>query len=787
MKNNIIAACCFFIMGNTLYAQNYPLDKARDLVSKMTLDEKINLVVGNGMIFMDKNMSSFSGDEGKGQIMDKVSGAAGSTYAIPRLNIPNMVLADGPAGLRIDPTRPMDRRTYYATAFPIATSLACSWNKSLVESVGKAMGNEVKEYGVDILLAPALNIHRNPLGGRNFEYYSEDPVLAGNITAAMVNGIQSNGVGTSIKHFAANNQETNRTMINTIVSERALREIYLRPFEIAVKKSQPWTVMSSYNKINGLYTSEDPQLLNTILRKEWGFQGLVTSDWFGGKDAVAQMKAGNDLLMPGSVQQKKSIADAIASGMLDVKVIDENASRILSIIMTSPSYQNYAYSNKPDLPANAKTALRAAAEGMVLLKNSKKTLPMHASVKRIALYGNASYNLFSGGSGSGDVNEAYTVSLMDGLTSNPYDNNPSYFYQIDSALLSGYQDHISIETQKQPKKKSFLDLLPPLPEMQIDVAQIEQQASINDMAIFTIGRNAGECQDRNIENDFQLSATEKTLIQNISTAFHAKGKKLVVILNIGGVIEMASWVHYADAVLLAWQSGQEAGRAIADILIGKYSPSGKLSMTFPLRYEDVPSARNFPGKNLSDQPIIGVDGIAKIYDSEVTYEEGIYVGYRYYDRFKITPAYEFGYGLSYTSFRYGKAKLSSKTFKDKLTISVEVTNTGDQDGKEVVQLYLSAPQKNTDKPLKELKSFEKTKVLQPGETQTLSFTIEPKDLASYDTKTASWIAEAGNYTVEIGSSSRDIRSTVKFSLSDTMVVEKCNRVMTPSVEINELK
>lgn len=787
MKQILLPILWVLLLLSSVNAQDFKIEKARELVNKMTLQEKINLVVGNGMIFMNRNMSSFSGDEGKGQIMDKVAGAAGSTYAIPRLNIPNMVVADGPAGLRIEPTRPLDRRTYYATAFPIATSLACSWNKQLVERVGKAMGNEVKEYGVDILLAPALNIHRNPLGGRNFEYYSEDPILAGNITAAMVNGIQSYGVGTSIKHFAANNQETNRTMINTIASERALREIYLRPFEIAVKKSQPWTVMSSYNKINGLYTSEDPALLQTILRKEWGFKGFVMSDWFGGTNAVAQMKAGNDLLMPGTVDQKKAIAEAIANGTLKEETLNENAASILRIVVNSPSYLQYDYSNKPNLDANAKTALAAAVEGMVLLKNSKKTLPFSKSVKKLALYGNASYNLFSGGSGSGDVNEAYTVSLYEGLTSNPYDIQSPLVYHIDSSLLLDYQQHISIETARQPKKKSFLELLPPLPELLLNEAQIEQQASVNDMAVFTIGRNAGECQDRNVENDFQLTETEKTLLKNISTAYHAKGKKLVVILNVGGVMETTSWDHLADAVLVAWQSGQEAGRAIADLLSGKINPSGKLSMTFPVRYEDVPSARNFPGKNLTDVPIIGVDGIAKIYDSEVIYEEDVYVGYRYYDRFNITPAYEFGYGLSYTTFRFGKPKLSAKSFNQQLTVSLEVTNTGDVAGREVVQLYLSAPQKSMYKPLKELKGFEKTKMLQPGETETITFVLDTKDLASFDAASSCWIAEKGNYTINIGASSRNILKNANFELPENIKVEQCHKVMVPKVAINELK
>jgi beta-glucosidase len=714
-----------------------------------------------------------------GETQDRVPGAAGTTYAIPRLGIPSIVVADGPAGLRIHPFRGKDSsKTYYCTAFPVGVLLASSWDTALVEKVGKAMGNEVKEYGVDILLAPALNIQRNALGGRNFEYYSEDPVVAGNIAAAMVNGIESNGVGTSIKHFAANNQETNRNLVNTILSERALREIYLKGFEIAVKKSQPWTVMSSYNKINCSYTSEEYDLLTSILRKDWGFKGLVMNDWFGGKDAVAQMKAGNDLLMPGTGMQSKAILDAIKSGSLSEKVLDENAVRIVNLILTTPVYKQFHFTNQPDLKAHALIARSAAAEGMVLLKNADKTLPLPSNIKKIAAFGNTSYDFISGGTGSGDVNEAYTISLVDGLR--------NAGYAVDEELINSYGQFIAAEKLKQPKKKFFFELSPPIMEMRAPDSLLSKKATDADVAFITLGRNAGEFQDRKKEVDYYLRPDEIELIKNVSSAFHAKNKKVIVILNRGGIVDVTAWRNNVDGILLAWQGGQEAGNAVADILSGKINPSGRLTASFPMKYEEDPSSKNFPGKNLSNEEVKGVGGFSQGYNSEVTYEEGVYVGYRFYTTFKIKPAYEFGYGLSYTDFNFSNLKLSSPVFNGRIVASVDITNKGDVAGKEVVQLYISAPAKSIDKPAEELKAFAKTGLLQPGQKETVTFNISSKDLASFITKRASWIAEPGNYTVKIGASSEDIKQTANFTLPKELVVEKDKNLLSPQVTIKEL-
>ena len=766
----------------------------KQVVAAMSVEQKAKLVTGMGMIMPgptannDKKKTDTATaelnkllpppDADDKSIPEKVPGAAGRTHGFSQFGIPITTVSDGPAGVRISPIRNNDpAKTYYATAWPVGTLLASSWDTVLVKKVGVAFGNEVKEYGIDVLLGPALNIHRNPLGGRNFEYYSEDPVVAGNITAAIVNGIESNGVGTSIKHFAGNNQETNRNSVNTIVSERAVREIYLKGFEITVKKSQPWTVMSSYNYINGTYTSESYELLTKILRKEWGFKGLVMTDWFGGKDPVAQMKAGNDLLMPGTSLQTKTIIDAVKSGALDEKILNENAERVLNYILESPSYKGYKNSDKPDLVQHANLSRAAATEGMILLRNNNSALPL-TSAKNLAVFGNTSYDIIAGGTGSGDVNKAYSVSLLQGLA--------NAGYTVEKDLKNLYETYIADAKAKRPKPKFFFELVPPVPEQHLSAELLEKEASSTNAAIITIGRNAGEGADRQVENDFNLTTVEKELIKTVSETFHAKGKKVVVVLNIGGVIETASWKEYPDAILLAWQPGMEAGNAIADVLSGKVNPSGKLATTFPVVYTDVPSAKNFPGRELNPDPNRKSNFFGGV-PAEVVYEEGIYVGYRYYNTFNVKTAYEFGYGLSYTHFKYGDLKLSSAVFNDKLTVSVTITNTGTVAGKEVVQLYISAPGKIADKPNEELKGFAKTNMLQPGQSQTIHFTINTSELASFDTKSAAWIAESGKYQVKIGASSLDIKQTASFNLSKEILVQKVSNQLVPKVQINELK
>lgn len=726
-------------------------DPVKAVVAAMTLEEKALMVIGGGR---NAAPSAFTDGSMIGQTDFRVPGAAGMTNAIPRLGIPSMVLADGPAGVRIDVKRKNDDHRYYATAFPSSTTLASTWNPEVVYRLGQAFGNEVKEFGADIILAPGVNIHRNPLNGRNFEYYSEDPVVSGQMGAAIINGLQSSGIGTSIKHFAANNQETSRASVDARIDERALREIYLKSFEIAIKASQPWTVMSSYNLINGTHTSERADLMNTILREEWGFKGYVMTDW-GGRayKLYDQMRAGNEMIMPGNNKQIKRIIAGVGRDSLDIKVLDRNVERILNIILKSPSFKNYRFSNTPDLKASAKISREAATEGMVLLENRGQALPLVVGTKKIALLGNISYATIAGGMGSGDVNKAYTISVDKGLT--------NAGYQLDNKLTEAYRPYAS-------NWRNWSKELP------ISEEELARAASECDVAIMTIGRNSGEAKDRDLDSNYHVKPSEINLISRASAAFHKQGKKLVLVLNLCGVIDTKGLKDMADAILLAWQPGQEAGDAVADILSGKVNPSGKLASTFAQNYADVPSSKNFPGTPKNDP-------------SQVIYQEGIYVGYRYYDTFNIPVSYEFGYGLSYTTFNISGLKLSANVIKDKVSASVKVTNTGKVAGKEVVQAYISAPARTIDKPKQELKAFVKTKLLQPGEPQVVHFDIPLAQLASFYNERNAWVADRGDYQLRIGTSSKKIVQTAKFTLPETVITEKVHSVLHPQAAIEVYK
>jgi len=747
-----------------------------EVVKAMTLEEKAQLMVGGGN-------DGFVGSGSRMGHQEKiVAGAAGITCAIERLGIPATVMTDGPAGVHIDPVRKGSNKQYHATGFPIGTCLASSWNPQLMEQVGKAIGNETLEYGCDVILGPGMNIHRNPLCGRNFEYYSEDPLMTGVMATAYVKGVQSQGVGVSAKHFAVNSQENDRTRVDERLSQRALREIYLRGFEMMVKESRPWTVMSAYNKINGTYCQMNRELLTTILRDEWGFEGLVETDWIGRRadlPTTAEAAAGNDLFTPGYPAQVDDIVKGVKSGELSMEDVDRSVKRILEYIVKTPRFKGYKYSDAPDLKAHAQVTRQSAAEGMVLLKNKNNTLPIKG-LKRVALFGVNSYDFLSGGLGSGCVNVPYVVDMVQGLK--------NIGVETTQQLTEIYRNYVAYAKAKLKADKIpamwFLDQgQPKLDEIEITERCVEHELPEADAAIITIGRQAGEGMDRTME-EFNLSEDERNMIFRVSDAFRAVGKPVIVILNSGSVMETASWRDRADAILVAWQPGEEGGNSVADILTGRVNPSGKLTMTWPLACTDHPSTKNFPQEidmytyrdmETNGRPIAGVN-----YSN---HEEDIYVGYRYFDTFDRETAYPFGYGLSYTTFGY--SKLTAATKGNRVEVSVTVKNTGNTAGKEVAQIYVKAPKGSIEKPVHELKAFAKTRLLKPGESETLKMTIRQEDLASFDENASRWLTQAGTYTIEAGASSRDIRATTTVNVGE--YTQQVNDVLRPQAPLQLLK
>ena len=750
-----------------------------EVIKAMTLEEKAKLLVGGA--------NNFFGDQAVvGGEADLVAGAAGTSPAIPRLGIPATVLTDGPAGVRIDPTRKGTDKTYYATAFPIGSCLASTWNTELVGKVGEAIGNETKEYRCDVILGPGMNLHRNPLCGRNFEYYSEDPLLTGKIAAAYINGVQSQGAGVSAKHFAVNSQETDRTAVDEQVSQRAAREIYLRGFEIAVRESDPWTIMASYNQINGQYSMGNRDLLTSILRDDWGFKGIVMTDWIGirqGLETITEVQAGNDLMEPGQPAQVKEIVEGVKSGKLDIADVDRNVRRMLEYIVKTPSFKQYPASNNPDFKAHAAITRQSAAEGIVLLKNNGSLPWSTQKIKTVALFGENSYDFLSGGTGSGCVHPPYVVDMLQGLENAGIKSSKTL-----TDIYRKYIDYarVKFQAERHPAKWFQTEMMgqQKYPEIGLAPIAINKEVEAADAAIITIGRQAGEGIDRDIDTEFNLIPEERALITDVCNAFHAAGKPVVVIINSGSVIETASWSGYPDAILCAWQPGMEGGNSVADLLTGKVNPSGKLTMTWPIAATDHHSTRNFPGSidDYSFQMMVGnkmpIPGHAY-----TKHEEDIYVGYRYFDTFNKEVAYPFGYGLSYTTFAYSKPTV--KVNGDFVTVTVTVKNTGAVAGKEVAQVYVTAPKGSIEKPAQELKAFAKTRELQPGEQQVLTMQIPVRMLASFDEAGSQWLTEAGQYTFKIGASSRDIRCTATAKVGQ--YTEKTTNALAPKVKLNLLK
>jgi beta-glucosidase len=743
----------------------YYRNLAEGMVQKMTPEERLGMLVGPGYVFA--NGAFVANKDALNNLKSDVPGSVGYINGVYNaesgLDIAASKLADGPAGVRITPTRDGEAGTFYGTAFPVGTLLASTWDAALVKQVGAAIGNEIKEYGLDVWLAPGMNIQRDPLNGRNFEYFSEDPLVSGVMGAAEVAGAQAQGVGTTIKHFIANNAETSRSIVDNIISPRAIREIYLRGFQYAEEHANPWAVMTAMNKVNGTYTGQWADLNTAVLRGEWGFEGFVMSDWWSGDGSYAAMiKSGNDLIEPGGPALPYGYGDALtglqeayAAGDLSADTIAQGAVRILTQVLKMPSNQGYVAGNAPDLDGHARLSRQAASDGMVLLKNSQASLPLTKGSK-VASFGITQINTLKGGAGSGDVNAAHTVNMVDGLAQQ---------FVVDAGLKEFYRSFF--EANKTSSDFGGISTVVSCPEPALSPSDIGAYAASNDVAVITLGRNSMQGVDRqNLKGDYQLSDVEQSLIDDVAAAFHGQGKKVVVVLNISGVMDTSAWQDKVDGILLAYMPGQEAGNAVADLLSGAVNPSGKLTQTFPLSYTDVPSSKGFPGTD--------TDGDGTI-DTHY-YNEGIYVGYRYYATFGKGVSYPFGYGLSYTSFDYKNTAITANNLTEqggKLSLTTTVYNSGDLPGKEAAQVYVAAPAGTLGKPAIELKAFAKTGLLAAGASETLSFEIPATWLASFDNLNSEWVIEPGTYKLYVAPSSEvSAIEPLTFTLASRLVVSK---------------
>ncbi|MFC1922579.1 glycoside hydrolase family 3 C-terminal domain-containing protein, partial [Chloroflexota bacterium] len=633
------------------------------------------------------------------------------------LGIPEMSVADGPHGVRrVENVQEFVSNSLPATCFPTATSMASTWDVELIQKLGEAIAEECIALKVDVVLGPGANMKRTPLCGRNFEYYSEDPYLAGEMAVSFIKGVQSKGVGTSLKHFAANNQEYQRSTINSEIDERTFREIYLPAFEAAVKQAKPWTVMCSYNKINGTYAAENYKLLTEILRDEWGYEGFVVSDWGAVHDRVEALEAGLDLEMPGPRERRvKGVIDAVRSGQLDESVLDAAVRRILEIVFKA------AETNKGgsfDADGHHALARRVAGEGMVLLKNNG-ILPFK-NHKHIAVIGRAAKEAHYQGGGSSHIKPTQL--------DNPYEELQKMAGDTELSYAEGYLDEDSFD-------QALID-------------EASKNASSADVALLYLSLPATKESEGYDRPDLDLTSHQVALIKAVT----AVQPNTIVILNNGAPVVMSEWIDGTAAVLEAWMMGQAGGGAIADVLFGKVNPSGKLPETFPQKLIDTPAYINYPGEN-----------------GAVRYGEGIFIGYRYYEAKDVPTQFPFGYGLSYTTFDYQDPKVSSPSFRDVdgLTVSVDVTNTGKMAGKEVVQVYVKDHKSRLVRPPKELKGFAKVE-LEPGETKTVTLSLDLRAFAYYHPAYRQWITEDGEFDILIGASSSDIRCTNTVTLQSTL-------------------
>ena len=642
------------------------------------------------------------------------------TRAVERLGIPSIMVSDGPHGLRIqvgdgdhlgiDASRP-------ATCFPPAVTIASTWDVQAARRVGEAIGAEARVGGLAVVLGPGINIKRSPLCGRNFEYFSEDPLVAGELASAMVDGLQSHGVGASLKHFAVNSQETDRLRVSAEVDERTLREIYLAAFERVVTAAKPWTVMCSYNRINGVYASQDPWLLTEVLRNEWGFDGLVVSDWGAVNDCVAAVRSGLDLEMPstGGISAA-TLAGAVANGSLDEAVLDVAVTRLLGLI--GRALPGIDTGGSFDVDAHHMVARTVAADGAVLLKNNNDILPLdlHAG-QRLAIVGEFARTPRYQGAGSSQVNptrldnalDALRVGVADGVT-------------VDFAagfLIDGASN--AIETDK------------PVSALVDEAVACAEGA---DAVVVFLGLPAGEESEGFDRTHLDLPADQVALLAAVAQV----NPRVVVVLANGGLVVTDDWEADAAAILECWLGGQAGGGAVADVLLGVVNPSGKLAETIPLRLADTPAYLNFPGE-----------------DRVVRHGEGIFVGYRGYDMLERDVAYPFGFGLSYTSFDYRDLTVRVVDWGDDLVeVTASIVNVGDVAGAEVVQVYVAAPDSTTPRPIRELKAFAKVH-LEPGASQQVQFCLTRRDLSTWSPRLGGWRFEPGRYEIAVAASSRDPR------------------------------
>lgn len=607
---------------------------------------------------------------------------------------------------------------YEAVCYPSGASLASTWDTELIEEMGEALGDECRYFKVNLLLAPGINIKRSPLGGRGYEYYSEDPYLTGKVAESFIKGVQKTGTGTSIKHFAANNAETLRINMSSDVDERALREIYLAPFEIGVKNAKPWTVMSSYNKVNGVQMAENRELLTDILRDEWGFNGVVVSDWGGVKDRIKALEAGNDLDMPENQRSNQSVVDAVRRGILSEAVLDQSVERILELVFKAKEQERFT--DDMDFESHRNLSRKVAEESVVLLKNEKGLLPItKEKYKKVAVIGAFAREPRYQGGGCTLVNPI--------RISRPYE---------EMEKLAGKNIELTYAKGYELKDETSDEL----------IHEAEEAAREADIAVIFGGLWVAYDREGFDRKHLEIDSSHIRLIEAVSRV----QKRVVVVLSNGDAVVMSPWLDHVGAVVEQFLVGETVGEALARVLFGEVNPSGKLPVTFPKRLEDTSAYPYFPGEC-----------------SHHVYGEGIFVGYRYFDKKKIEPLFPFGYGISYTTFQYSAIRADRSQMKDTdtVTVSVDVTNTGCVKGKEIVQIYVSDEKSRLKRPEKELKAFGKVE-LEPGETKTLTFTLGYRDFAYYDPEASDWVVEEGIFHIHAAANAGDIRQSIPVEVTE---------------------